>query len=215
MPLPVHKDEQKSAMDAKQGEAKQLTGDTVTTVEARSDKIPRSFIWDSRLGSNLPAWLFDFKQRVFGSDDKFKTDWPSDTIEAWIYHDSAPGNAHTRLPFGHKRLQYGLNRVLKDGKNERSTWNRYLEMSKFRRAGLDHIVDEANRQQSRERVCIAFQEYGKGWAESFMVVFLSIRKEPKIFSFKDAIGRHYTLPFDTCRKWDVSLFFSLKTNGRF
>lgn len=198
-------------MGTKQGEAKQLSSDKVTTVEARDDKskIPRSFTWDSRLSSDLPAWLFDFKQRVFGSDDKFKTDWPSNTLEAWIYHDSAPGNAHTRLPFGHKRLQYGLNKVLKDGKSERSTWNRYLETSKLRRTGLDHIVDEANRQQSRERVCIAFQEYGKGWAESFMVVFLSIRKEPKTISFKDAIGRHYTLPFETCRKWDVSFFFSL------
>lgn len=211
--MPANKVDQISASDAKQGDAKQLNTSTVTALEAHNEKskAPRSFTWDGRLSSDLPSCLFDWKQRIFGTDDKFKTDWPSNSLEAWIYLDFHHGKPHSKVPFGHKRLQYGLNKVIKDRQNGKSTWNRYLELSKFRRMALDEIVDEANQQQSRERVCVAFQDYDKEQGNSFMLVFLSIRKEPKPISFRDATGRHYTLPFETCRKWDVSILLPLGT----
>jgi hypothetical protein len=192
-----------------QGDVKQFNNNKLTAVEAPGDKSKtlRSFTWDGRLSSDLPSYLFDWKQRIFGTDDKFKTDWPSKSLEAWIYQDSFGANVNSKIPFGHKRLQYGLNQVIKAGQNGKSTWNRYLELSRLRRMALDQLLDEANDQQTRERVCIAFHECDNEQGNSFMLVFMSIRKEPKPISFKDAVGRRYTLPFEICRKWDVSVHF--------
>lgn len=209
--MPIDQVDQNSDSDTKQDDTKPSINEMVTTVEARSEesKTPRFFTWNVRLSSDFPACFFEqLKQRIFGTDDKFKTDWPSTSLEAWIFLPFTHPKPYSKVPFGHKRLQYALNKVIKDGKNGKSTWNRYLELSKYRRLGLDQIVDEANQQQSRERVCVAFQEYETEAEESFMLVFLSIRKEPKPISFKDAVGRHYTLPFETCRKWDVSILLT-------
>lgn len=180
-------------------------GTQVTELDARGDKskTPRSFTLGGHLGSDLPAYFFDWKQRLFGTDDKFKTDWPSTNLEAYIRHNPSFGKP-TKVPFGHKRLHYGLNKVIKDGKKEKSTWNSYVDVDQVTRLAIDEIVEEANRHQSRERVCVAFQEYNKESDDPFLLVFLSLRKEPKPISFKDAVGRTYSLPFETCRKWEVS-----------
>lgn len=183
----------------------QENGIQVTELDARGDKskTPRSSTLGSHIGSDLPAYFFDWKQRLFGTDDKFKTDWPSTNLEAYIRHNPSFGKP-TRVPFGHKRLHYGLNKVIKDGKKEKSTWNSYVEVDQVTRLAIDEIVEEANRHQSRERVCVAFQEYNKESDDPFLLVFLSLRKEPKPISFKDAVGRTYSLPFEACRKWEVS-----------
>lgn len=193
----------KKATDANQGETKSLSDVKVTGSEAPGDKSkkPRSFTLKS-IGSDVPAYFFDWKQRIFGTDDKFKTDWPSTNLEAYIRHNPSFGKP-TKVPFGHKRLHYGLNKIIKDGQKEKSTWTRYVEAELVTRLAIDEVVDEANRHQSRERVCVAFQEYKEG-DDPFILVFLSLRKEPQPISFKDAVGRNYTLPFETCRKWDVS-----------
>lgn len=180
-------------------------GTQVTDLDAGGDKskTPRSFTFGGHLGSDLPAYFFDWKQRLFGTDDKFKTDWPSTDLEAYIRHNPSFGKP-TKVPFGHKRLHYGLNKVIKDGKKDKSTWNSYVDVEQVTRLAIDEIVEEANRHQSRERVCVAFQEYNKESDDPFLLVFLSLRKEPKPISFKDAVGRTYSLPFETCRKWEVS-----------
>lgn len=182
----------------------------MTESEAHSDKSKtlRSFALKN-IGSDLPAYFFDWKQRIFGTDDKFKTDWPSTNLEAYIRHNSSFGKP-TKVPFGHKRLHYGLNKIIKDGQKEKSTWNRYVDAEQVTRLAIDEIVDEANRHQSRERICVAFQEYNKEEDDPFILVFLSLRKEPQPISFKDAVGRNYTLPFETCRKWDVSAPLSFR-----
>lgn len=194
-PVAANKCEQENVTDGVQ----------VTELDARSDKskTPRSSSLVSHIGSDLPAYLFDWKQRLFGTDDKFKSDWPSSNLEAYIRHNPSFGKP-TKVPFGHKRLHYGLNKVIKDGKKEKSTWNSYVEVDQVTRLAIDEIVEEANRHQSRERVCVAFQEYNKESDDPFLLVFLSLRKEPKPISFKDAVGRTYSLPFETCRKWEVS-----------
>ncbi|KAL2287174.1 hypothetical protein FJTKL_06169 [Diaporthe vaccinii] len=196
-------DSDKKATDANQGETKSLGDVKVTESEAHSDtsKTLRSFTLKN-IGSDLPAYFFDWKQRIFGTDDKFKTDWPSTNLEAYIRHNSSFGKP-TKVPFGHKRLHYGLNKIIKDGQKEKSTWNRYVDAEQVTRLAIDEIVDEANRHQSRERICVAFQEYNKEGDDPFILVFLSLRKEPQPISFKDAVGRNYTLPFETCRKWDA------------
>lgn len=180
-------------------------GIQVTELDDRGDKskTPRSSILGGHIGSDLPAYFFDWKQRLFGTDDKFKTDWPSTNLEAYIRHNPSFGKP-TKVPFGHKRLTFGLNKVIKDGKKEKSTWNSYVEADQVTRLAIDEIVEEANRHQSRERVCVAFQEYNKESDDPFLLVVLSLRKEPKPISFKDAVGRTYSLPFEACRKWEVS-----------
>ncbi|KAG6361848.1 hypothetical protein INS49_010077 [Diaporthe citri] len=197
-------DADKNAADANQGETKS-SGDTkVTESEVQGDKSKtlRSFTLTGRIGSDLPTYFFDWKQRIFGTDDKFKTDWPSTNLEAYVRHNSNFGKP-TKVPFGHKRLTYGLNKVIKDGKKEKSTWNSYVDAAQYTRLSIYEIVEEANRHQSRERVCVAFQEYGKEGDDPFLLVFLSLRKEPQPISLKDAVGRTYTLPFETCKKWDT------------
>lgn len=159
----------------------------------------------SKLEFNLPAYFFDWKQRIFGSDDKFKTDWPSTNLEAYIRHIHSFGKS-TKIPFGHKRLQYGLSKVIKEGQKGTSTWSQYIELGQVTRLAVDEVVGEANRNQSRERICVAFHQYDNDSADPFILVFLSLRKEPQPISFKDAVGRTYTLPFEACRTWDVSLW---------
>lgn len=202
-----------NAADADQGETKSSEDVKVTELGAHGDKskTQRSFTLKN-IGSDLPAYFFDWKQRIFGTDDKFKTDWPSTNLEAYIRHNASFGKP-TKVPFGHKRLHYGLNKIIKDAPREKSTWNCYVGAAQVTRLAIDEVVDEANRHQSRERVCVAFQEYKYSKVEddsdSFILVFLSLRKEPQPISFKDAVGRTYTLPFETCRKWDVSATFLL------
>lgn len=204
-PEVANKSDQVNATDANQGETKPSSDVKVTELDTCGDKskIPRSFTLGGRISSDLPAYFFEWKQRIFGTDDKFKTDWPSTNLEAYIHHNASYGKA-TKVPFGHKRLHYGLNKVIKDGQKDKSTWNRYVGLGEVTRLTIDEIVEEANRHQSRERVCIAFQEYNKESNDPFILVFLSLRKEPQPISLKDAVGRTYTLPFETCRKWEVN-----------
>lgn len=198
----VNNVDQADATDEKQVGTKHLCD-----ARGEKSKTPRSFTLGGSIGSDLPTFFFDWKQRVFGTDDKFKTDWPSNNLEAYIRHNySTP----IKVPFGHKRLHFGLNKVIKDGQKEKSTWNSYVDLSTVTHWGINFVVEEANRYQSRERVLVAFQEYNKESTDSSILVFLSVRKEPKPVSFKDAVGRNYTLPFETCRKWEVSVPLPLR-----
>lgn len=204
-PVVANNSDQVDATDTNEGETKTSSDVKVTEIEARGDKskAPRSFTLGGHMSSDFSAFFFEWKQRIFGSDDNFKTDWPSTNLEAYISHVHSFGKP-TKVPFGHKRLRYGLNKVIKDGQKDKSTWNNYVELAQFTRLTIDEIVEEANRHQSRERVCVAFQEYNKESDDPMILVFLSLRKEPKPISLKDAVGRTYTLPFETCRKWEVS-----------
>lgn len=182
----------------------------VAELETRNEKSKTArFNLSGQIGSDLPTYLFDWKQRIFGTDDKFKTDWPSTNLEAYIRLNLSYAKP-TKVPFGHKRLHYGLNKVIKDQQKGSSTWNRYVELGEVTRLVIDDVVEEANRNQSRERVCVAFEEYKKESLEPFTLIFLSVRKEPLPISFKDAIGRTFTLPFEACRKWEVSIPFPLR-----
>lgn len=74
---------------------------------------------------------------------------------------------------------------------------------------VDEVVREANRLQNRERVCLTFSEYRiVGGDDTFVIVFFSICEEKAPISFKDCIGRKMTLPFETCRTWEVGEFSS-------
>ncbi|KUI69376.1 hypothetical protein VM1G_05433 [Cytospora mali] len=155
-----------------------------------------------QLKLKLPARISDLMHRIFGKDDQFKQDWESDDLEAHIFQMSfahGPVQRPIKVPFGHRRLHYGLDRVLdKHG----STWNRYIDSGPRMQWIIDGVVHAANRLQNRERACIAFQEYKKGTNEHFALVFLSIREEKKPILFEDAVGRTYTIPFETCRTWE-------------
>lgn len=173
-------------------------------------KTPRSIALKGKLSLDLPAFFFEWKQKIFGTDDKFKTDWPSTKLEAYIRHTRNHWKPN-KIPFGHKRLTYGLNKVIKDGPKGASTWSRYIELDQHTRLAVDDIVKEANQHQSRERICVALQQYNPESDDPFILVFLSVRKEPKPISFKDAVGRTYALPFETCRTWEVSQ--TMQTEG--
>lgn len=202
---------QVNANGGNQGGTKQDSDAKVTESDTHIDKSKTARFNFGQIGSDLPTYLFDWKQRIFGTDDKFKTDWPSTNLEAYIRLNPSFAKP-TKVPFGHKRLHYGLNKVIKDQQKGSSTWNRYVELGEVARLVIDDVVEEANRNQSRERVCVAFEEYKKESLEPFTLVFLSVRKEPQPISFKDAVGRNYTLPFEACRKWEVSIPFARGKN---
>lgn len=157
----------------------------------------------------VPQSMSDWIGRVFGKDDQFKQDWESQSLEAYVFQSrgtfiSHLGHTPVKVPFGHRRLRYGLDKVVKDKDKLGSTWNRYIDLGPSMQAIIDQVVHAANRLQSRERVCIAFQEYNKRVEDPFTLVFFSVRDEKKPILLKDAVGRTYTIPFETCRTWNVS-----------
>lgn len=87
---------------------------------------------------------------------------------------------------------------------EASAYNIQLTCTRL----VDEVVKEANRHQNRERVCLAFETYRRQdtGGDSFTIMFFSIREEEVPVSFTDCMGRKMTIPFETCRTWEVSLF---------
>ncbi|KAJ4393065.1 hypothetical protein N0V93_002272 [Gnomoniopsis smithogilvyi] len=118
--------------------------------------------------------MSEWTHKIFGREDEFSKDWESNELEAWVFCTSTAESAPIKVPFGHQRLQI-----------------------------VDEVVQEANRLQKREKVCLAFKEYNVGDGNNtFVVVFFSLCEEKAPLAFKDCIGRKMTLPFETCRTWE-------------
>lgn len=174
----------------------------------------------NKFGQKFSDSMTDLTHKFFGRDDEFSKDWPSETLEAWVTQGT-PFSDPMKVPFGHRRLQYGLKQVRgKKAPVRLTTFDRYLEQGPRMQVVVDEVVREANRLQKRERVCLAFQQYRARDPRdiSFALVFFSIQKEKPPIAFTDCIGRKTSIPYAVCKNWDVRkrvpLIVTLSQHGR-
>lgn len=159
------------------------------------------------MSSNLSKTMSEWTHHIFGKDDEFKKDWESTELEAYVAFDTVQ-TVPVKVPFGHRRLKYGLKKVM-DGKNNQAgttTFDRYIDHGVRMQLTVDNVVREANLMKRRERVCLAFQEYKKAepGRVPFVIVFFSIQREKAPVVFTDCMGRKFTIPYQFCKTWDVS-----------
>lgn len=165
----------------------------------------------NKMSQALSDTMADWTHRIFGKADEFSKDWESQELEAWVTR--CPGTWPStyakpmKVPFGHRRLQYGLKKVKASGKGKLklATFARYIDNGPRIQAMVDDVVQVANRLQRRERICLAFDVFKSvdDDGDQFMMVFFSIRKEKTPVSLTDGIGRKLNLPFEMCKNWEV------------
>lgn len=154
------------------------------------------------LGKKILNTMADWAHSIFGRDDEFKSDYESTELEAYVTYGLGP-NLPVRVPFGHRRLQYGLKKVMqvmkqKDQKGL-TPFDHFLGSRLYMHSLVDDVVREANRMQKRERTLITYKPF-----PTFAIFFFCIQPEKQPVAFKDAFGREYSLPFALCKKWEVS-----------
>lgn len=155
--------------------------------------------------------MTDLTHKFFGKNDEFTKDWPSETLEAWVTQGT-PYSDPMKVPFGHRRLQYGLKQIRdKKAPSCITTFGRYLEQGPRTQIVIDEVVREANRLQKRERVCLAFRRFEARdpRENSLTLVFFSIREEKPPILFTDCTGRNMSVPYEICKTWEVCSSFSL------
>lgn len=145
---------------------------------------------------------------LFGKDDRFVRDWDSTDLEAYI----AEGDGHTRpirLPFGHQRLHYGLNMVLKS--RSWTPWSKYLSIDPQKRRVVDKVTTIARASGRQRKTCLAVDECEVDGHPSYLLVFFSVDdKEPEEpVILRDGMGSKYIFPYELCRTWKVSSMVSL------
>lgn len=170
-----------------------------------SEKIGASL---NDLGQKLSNTMADWAQSIFGRDDEFKKDYESTELEAYLAYDLSL-DLPLKVPFGHRRLQYGLKRVMnKKNNGGLTTFDRFTGSSSFIHRLLDDVSREANRMQKRERTLITYKIFASARRPYYLIAFFSIQPEKKPIAFKDAFGREYSLPFELCKNWQVSKLIS-------
>lgn len=158
------------------------------TGNTQSHKLPAII----QLPSNLKHW----SDRFFGRQKEYRNDKQSTTLEAYIAENHGR-DVPIKVPFGHKRLLSGLEKILKGWHGDQ--WTKYLAASPSTRLQLDAVAEVARKAGNHEKTCLAFKAYSRqDKAEPFLLVFFSLEKakEPIILSFN---GRRYSLPFASCR----------------
>ncbi|KAM3529794.1 hypothetical protein MY4038_005245 [Beauveria bassiana] len=148
--------------------------------------------------NQLPSYYLNhWADRVFGRQSKYRNDKQISTLEAYIAENFGR-DVPIKVPFGHERLMFGLDKVLKDWRGDQ--WSNYLAASPLTRLALDAISEAAQKASSHEKTCLTFKEYSttQGLPTPFMLVFFSLEKaqDPVILSFN---GRRYSVPFAACR----------------
>lgn len=144
----------------------------------------------------LPDRFGHWADNVFGRQRKYRNDEQSATLEAYIAENDGR-DAPIKIPFGHNRLAYGLDKVLKDWHGD--PWTNYLALSPAKRLDIDAITEAARKSSNHEKSCLAFKEYcTKSGTRPFLLVFfaLSEAKDPIILHLE---GRRYRLPFAACK----------------
>lgn len=142
-----------------------------------------------------PSWL----KRLFGNRDKFLHDWESQVLEAFIVHkDPQP---LVKLPFGHKRLTYGLKQVIKKG--DFLSWEQYLALGAQHHRAIDRIVAEAQQVDSRQRTFLALTKK-TGPDGDRLIVFFSLNGLGEAAQLMDSMDRKLGFSFGRDRTWEVS-----------
>ncbi|KAJ6782591.1 hypothetical protein PWT90_08441 [Aphanocladium album] len=144
----------------------------------------------------LPSYLNRWADRVFGSQKKYRYDKQSTSLEAYVAEDGGRG-VPIKIPFGHERLSFGLEKVLKDWRGDQ--WTNYLAASPVTRLALDGVTEAARKASNHEKTCLAFKQYGlRDGLTPFLLVFYSLEnaREPIILLVD---GKRYSLPFAACQ----------------
>ncbi|PSR99113.1 hypothetical protein BD289DRAFT_424611 [Coniella lustricola] len=174
--------------------------------------LPRLTFRTKQLQESISDFTIDWADRIFGAADIFSDDCESKTLEAWV-STGRPGIGPTKIPFGHRRLQMGLRRsgtlLLQDSANHKSlrsanaaksTWRRFVDGGVASQAVLEDVVQAANRLQSRERICLTFDEYISE-STKFMIVFFAIQPEKEPISITIVAGDTITIPYLIAKDW--------------
>lgn len=144
--------------------------------------------------SFLPSWL----KNLFGKNDKrFTHDWESPTLECFIVSEEFK---LLKLPFGHQRLTYGLRRTQR---KIGLTWDQYMTLDSPHKKEISKAINKAKALDSRQRTCIAIGAQKKS-EDDFVVLFMALGPKVEPIKFKDAVGRKFTFPYESCKTWAVS-----------
>ncbi|KAJ3476276.1 hypothetical protein NLG97_g9181 [Lecanicillium saksenae] len=143
----------------------------------------------------FPSYLNHWADHVFGRQRRYRNDKQSTSLEAYVVEDGR--YVPIKIPFGHERLSFGLNRVLKDWRGDQ--WTNYLAASPETRLVLDCVAEAAREASNHEKICLAFKQYGvRDKMMPLLLAFFSLEpaKDPIIVILSD---RRYSLPFAACR----------------
>lgn len=141
--------------------------------------------------SLLPRWL----KNLFGKrEEQFADDWESPTLECFIVSNEFK---LLKLPFGHQRLTYGLKRTQR---KVGLTWDQY--MASPNKKEISKAINKAKLIDSRKRTCVAIGAQKKADLD-FIVLFMSLGPKVDPVHFKDAVGRIFTFPYESCRTWET------------
>lgn len=154
-----------------------------------------------RSSTSLSCFPSPFRSRttkLFGAGDKFLYDWPSTSLEAFAMEDSNI----TKLPFGHKRLEYGLGRVLDVGRA--TPWSTYAHATPGQRTDMEQMTGFARRSSHHKRSLLAFHQVQTAGSSTLALAFFSVHELQPPVSFSDGKGRRFMIPYEVCRREEVS-----------
>lgn len=159
------------------------------------------------MGKKMSQTLTDWTHCIFGKEDEFSKDYESTDLEAYIAYGMC-SSLLMKVPFGHRRLRYGLKQVMSTtSRGGSTTFKAFMGSSPLTKAMIDNVVRVANRMQKRERTLLTCRLSLSATPDSsrpFVVVFLTIQPEKQHIAFTDALGFNYSLPFGVCKNWKVS-----------
>lgn len=141
-----------------------------------------------------------FKE-LFGPSSLFFDDKESDSLEAFMILGN---KGRLRVPFGHRRLKFGLKKMMKVKKT--STLDDYAALPKHLHEAIHHVLHGARVKDSRDRLVICFDvlKLGEKQEDQHLLVFMSRTGPPlEHVQFKDAVGRRFSVPYFLIISWDV------------
>lgn len=183
------------SQSTKQTEVVEESKDKSFAEDKKKPEIPLLPFYEPR-SSVFSFWL----KRLFGNRDKFLHDWESQILEAFVVHKDSP--TPVKLPFGHRRLTFGLKEVMK--KDTYLSWDQYLLLESQHHRAIDQIIADAKQSDSRQRTFLAFvRKQGQGQDSDRILVFFSLGGLGEAAHLSDAVGRKLGFPFGRNRTWEV------------
>jgi len=149
----------------------------------------------------IPSFFTQWSRGIFGKEDRFHGDWESTELQAFIAREDGQ-ESPIKIPFGHQQLKHGLDRIKKGRKG--TQWIQYLELSSRQRQTIDDVTVLARSSAPRyEQTCVAVELLRKQGGPPYMLIFFSLSEPPSPIYLADAVGRHFTFPYEQCRTWEV------------
>ena len=198
-PVPFASDEKK--VEEKKNSAGEIIIDSKHPLAKGSSVEAPTITMETFQGNSggLQGWF----KGVFGSSSsKYLNDSQSSDLEAYMILGD---KRQMKVPFGDRRLRYGLKQLMK--KKKSSTLDDYYKLPKHIHKAMGEAMRGASVKDARERVCLCFDVLSLGdkpKEEHLLVFFLASGKPVEPIHFKDAVGRKYLVPFHLVQSWEVS-----------